>query len=161
MKVKKIVFVEKTHKRPKVIDFGVAIVVNVILLLLLNKLQNVKLIWLTNTAIIAITLFELSFAAQILGNIILLMRTPYILRQIIKITLNVVSFLSLYALYILYPFNFAQINVPAWTDMMVKIFIILSMIGLIIAIIFEMVKIFQQEKVYNLKKEGERVQNGF
>lgn len=134
----------KTRSKNRIAEYIASIVVYILLLIFFNIISRENITWLKDSAIVTITLFELSFVAEILGNLILIMYDRGFVKRIIKILLNVISFLPIYALYILYPLDFSKINAPLWTDTLVKIFIILSMMGLIIATIVEIVKIFQK-----------------
>lgn len=135
----------KLRKRSNVADYVIVIIVNIILLFVVNKLPSWNISWLKDSVIGVIILFELSYVVQILGYMILIINDRHLLKQIVKILQNAASLFPMYVLYVLFPFDFSRINAPAWTDMLVRIFIILSMIGLIIAIVVEIVKIFQPQ----------------
>jgi hypothetical protein len=137
----------KSHK----VDYVFSMLVNIILLIIFYKLPDWHLKFLKDSAIAAILLFVLNFFAQILGNTILLIYDRIIFRNIILIFLAVISIMPMYALYLTYPFDFSAVSAPSWTDLMVKIFIILSMMGVVITIIVEIVKIFQISNISILK----------
>ncbi|MGZ7116554.1 MAG: hypothetical protein ACXVHS_03775, partial [Methanobacterium sp.] len=69
----------------------------------------------------------------IIGNILLLAYSPQWFRHVIKIIINIISLISTYFVYIVFPFNFYN----SFINWGVSIFLILIMIGIVIAIIVE------------------------
>ncbi|WP_321421655.1 hypothetical protein [uncultured Methanobacterium sp.] len=125
------------EKEPKTSEFIVAIVVNLIFLYIVNNLLSWNLSFIASSFQDVLWIFNISISATIIGNIIFLIYHPAWFRSIIRIILNILGFLVVYYLYIVFPFVFSNYLVT----FSVKFALIVAMVVIVIATIVEMVKL--------------------
>ena len=124
---------EKNIKREQKSEYFVAIIFNLIFFYIVNNLLNWQVYFITNSFNEVLWIINLSIIITIIGNILLLLYSPERFRHIMKIILNIVAFIAVYFVYIVFPFNFYN----SFYDWGFSILLILAMIGIIIAIIVE------------------------
>jgi hypothetical protein len=124
---------ERNIKREQKSEYFVAIIFNIIFLYIVNNLLNWQVYFITNSFNEVLWIINLSIIISIIGNIVLLLYSPERFRHVMKIILNIVSFIAVYFVYIVFPFNFYN----SFYDWGFSILLILAMIGIIIAIIVE------------------------
>jgi hypothetical protein len=124
---------EKNIKRERKSEYLVAIIFNLIFYYIVNNLLNWQVYFITNSFNEVLWIINLSIIITIIGNILLLLYSPERFRHVMKIILNMVSFIAVYFVYIVFPFNFYN----SFYDWGFSILLILAMIGIIIAIIVE------------------------
>ncbi len=126
----------KKEKEPKRSAYVAAIVVNVILVFVFNNLLNWHIPWLTSEFIIPLWVFNVSFGATILFNIIFLIYNEKWLRTLSQLLLNVISLAVISTLYEIFPFSLSTTH-EGWA----RIALIVMLIGILIAIIVEFIKL--------------------
>ena len=124
---------EKNIKREQKSEYFVAIIFNLIFFYIVNNLLNWQVYFITNSFNEVLWIINLSIIITIIGNILLLLYSPERFRHLMKIILNIVAFIAVYFVYIVFPFNFYN----SFYDWGFSILMILAMIGIIIAIIVE------------------------
>ena len=118
-------------------EFIVAIIGNIIILYIVNNLLSWNLSFITSSFQDVLWIFNISICATIIVNIIFLAFHPGWFRSLVKIILNILSFLVCYYLYTIFPFIFSQ---AAYT-IILKIILIFGMVALIIAILVEVLRL--------------------
>ena len=124
---------ERNIKREQKSEYFVAIIFNLIFFYIVNNLLNWQVYFITNSFNEVLWIINLSIIITIIGNILLLLYSPERFRHLMKIILNIVAFIAVYFVYIVFPFNFYN----SFYDWGFSILLILAMIGIIIAIIVE------------------------
>jgi hypothetical protein len=124
---------EKNIKRERKSEYLVAIIFNLIFYYIVNNLLNWQVYFITNSFNEVLWIINLSIIITIIGNIVLLVYSPEKFRHVMKIILNIIAFIAVYFVYIVFPFNFYN----SFYDWGFSILMILAMIGIIIAIIVE------------------------
>ncbi len=114
-------------------EYVAAIIFGLIFLYIVNNLLNWNIYFITNALNEVLWIVNLSIIATIIGNIFLLVYDPDWFRHIIKIIINIITLISTYFVYIVFPFNFYS----SFLNWGLSIFLILIMIGIVIAIIVE------------------------
>lgn len=118
-------------------EFIVAIIGNIIILYIVNNLLSWNLSFITSSFQDVLWIFNISICATIIVNIIFLAFHPGWFRSLVKIILNILSFLVCYYLYTIFPFIFSQ---AAYT-IILKIILIFGMVALIIASLIEVLRL--------------------
>lgn len=118
-------------------EFIVAIIGNIIILYIVNNLLSWNLSFITSSFQDVLWIFNISICATIIVNIIFLAYHPGWFRSLVKIILNILSFLVCYYLYTIFPFIFSQ---AAYT-IILKIILIFGMVALIIASLVEVLRL--------------------
>lgn len=118
-------------------EFIVAIIGNIIILYIVNNLLSWNLSFITSSFQDVLWIFNISICATIIVNIIFLAFHPGWFRSLVKIILNILSFLVCYYLYTIFPFIFSQ---AAYT-IILKIILIFGMVALIIASLVEVLRL--------------------
>jgi hypothetical protein len=124
---------ERNIKREQKSEYFVAIIFNLIFYYIVNNLLNWQVYFITNSFNEVLWIINLSIIITIIGNIILLVYSPERFRHLMKIILNIVAFIAVYFVYIVFPFNFYN----SFYNWGFSILMILAMIGIIIASIVE------------------------
>ncbi|MGZ7048639.1 MAG: hypothetical protein ACXVHW_02005 [Methanobacterium sp.] len=114
-------------------EYITAIIFGLIFLYIVNNLLNWNIYFITGALNQVLWIINLSIIVTIIGNILLLAYSPQWFRHVIKIIINIISLISTYFVYIVFPFNFYN----SFINWGVSIFLILIMIGIVIAIIVE------------------------
>ena len=130
---------ESYKKRDRTSEYIVAIIANIIFLYIVNNLLNWHIYFIAPTFNEVIWIINLSILTTIIGNALMLLYRPESFRHIIKVILNIVSFVAVYFVYVVFPFNFYN----SFFNWGLSIFLILIMIGLIIA---SLVEVYQLSK---------------
>ena len=128
---------ESYKKSERTTEYTVAIIFNVIFLYIVNNLLNWHIYFITPSFNEVIWIINLSIIATIIGNALMLLYRLESFRHIMKIIMNIISFIAVYFVYEVFPFNFYN-SLFNWG---LSIFLILIMIGLIIASIVEVIKL--------------------
>lgn len=114
-------------------EYVAAIIFNLIFLYIVNNLLNWHVYFVTSALIEVLWIINLSIVVAIIGNFLMLIYRPEWFRHITKIVLNIVAFIAVYLVYIVFPFNFSN----SFLNWGLAALLILAMIGIIIAIIVE------------------------
>jgi hypothetical protein len=114
-------------------EYVAAIIFNIIFLYIINNLLNWHVYFVTSALIEVLWIINLSIAVAIIGNFLMLIYRPEWFRHITKIVLNIVAFIAVYLVYIVFPFNFSN----SFLNWGLAALLILAMIGIIIATIVE------------------------
>lgn len=120
-------------ERNKKAEYIAAIIFNLIFLYIVNNLLNWNIYFITSALNEVLWIINLSIIAAIIGNALLLAYNPEWFRHVIKIIINIFALVSTYFVYIVFPFNFYN----SFINWGLGIFLILIMIGIVIAIIVE------------------------
>lgn len=118
-------------------EFIVAVIGNIIILYIVNNLLSWNLSFITSSFQDVLWIFNISICATIIVNLIFLAYHPGWFRSLVKIILNILSFLVCYYLYTIFPFIFSQ---AAYT-IILKIILIFGMVALIIASLIEVLRL--------------------
>lgn len=130
---KKVVLLERNVKSEQKSEYVFAIIFNLIFLYIVNNLLNWNIYFITSTFNDVLWIINLSIIIAIIGNILLLLYSPESFRHLVKIILNIISFIAVYIVYTVFPFNFYN----SFYDWIFSILLILALIGIVIAIIIE------------------------
>lgn len=123
----------ENKKKDRKSDYIFAIIFNLIFLYIVNNLLNWNIYFITNALNEVLWIVNLSIIAAIIGNALLLAYNPEWFRHVMKIIMNIFAFISTYFVYIVFPFDFKS----SFLNWGLNIFLILVMIGIVIAIIVE------------------------
>jgi len=121
------------RKREEKSEYIIAIIVNLIGLYIVNNLLNWHIYFVTNAFNEVLWIINFSIVASIIGNALLLLYSPVRFRHLVKIIINVISFIAVYIVWKVFPFNFYN----SFYNWGFNIFLILIMIAIIIATIVE------------------------
>jgi hypothetical protein len=124
------------EKKPQKSEFIVAIIANLVFLYIVNNLLSWNLSFIAPSFQEVLWIFNLSIGASIVGNILFLIYHPGWFRSLIKIILNILSFMVAYYLYVVFPFILSS-----GITVLVKMVLILVMVVLVIANLVEVVKL--------------------
>jgi len=126
-------FLEETKKSGQKSEYIAAIIFNLIWWYIVNNLLNWQVYFVTNAFNEVLWIINLSIIVSIIGNALLLFYSPERLRHGVKIVINIVSFIAVYLVWELFPFNFYN----SFYDWLFSLLLILGMIGIAIATIVE------------------------
>lgn len=124
---------ERNIKREQKSEYFTAIIFNLIFLYIVNNLLNWHVYFITNSFNDVLWIINLSIIITIIGNVLLLLYSPEKFRHVMKIILNIIAFIAVYFVYIVFPFNFYN----SFYNWAFSILLLLAMIGIVIAIIVE------------------------
>jgi len=124
---------ERNIKKERTSEYIIAIIFNLIFLYLINNLLNWNIYFITPALNEILWIINLSILATIIGNVLLLLYSPESFRYIMKIIMNTINFIAIYFVYEVFPFNFYN----SFFNWGLSIFLILIMIGLVIASLVE------------------------
>jgi hypothetical protein len=115
------------HRHRKKSDFGGAIVINLIVLYLINKIPGWNLCFITDGFQALLWIINLNLVIRIAGNIILLIHDQRVVYRFIQLVFHVAEFVMLLSVYYIYPFQFS-VCYHHWVDVLIKLGLILSLI---------------------------------
>lgn len=124
---------ERNKKSEQKSEYIAAIIFNLIFLYIVNNLLNWHIYFVTNAFNEVLWIINLSIIVSIIGNALLLLYSPERLRHFVKIIINIISFIAVYIVWKVFPFNFYN----SFYNWGFNILLILAMIGITIAIIVE------------------------
>ena len=127
----------KDEKEVRTSEFIIAIVVNIIFFYIFNNLLNWHLNFITNSFQDVLWIINLTLGFTIIVNALYLFYHPKWLRDSVQIIINILGFLVVYFLYAVYPFKFSQVFISYG----LKLVLILIMIGIIAATIYQIMKL--------------------
>ncbi len=129
-----VLFLEKNKTDvSKKSEYIAAIIFNLIFWYIVNNLLNWQVYFITTAFNEVLWIINFSIIVSIIGNALLLFYSPERLRHLVKIIINIVSFVATYMVWTVFPFNFYN----SFYDWCFSILLILAMIGIIIATIVE------------------------
>ena len=114
-----------------------AIIFTLVFMYIINHLLEWGVPFLTNDFRICLWVINLSMAASVVGNALLLAYNARWFRHIIQIILNIFAFVAVYIVYAIFPFAFPE---ALWA-MLARFVLIIMMIGIGIGLIVEFVKL--------------------
>jgi peptidoglycan/LPS O-acetylase OafA/YrhL len=123
----------RNRKSEQKSEYIFAIIVSLIFLYVVNNLLNWHIYFITNAFNEVLWIINLSIIATIIGNALLLLYSPERFRHMVKIIINIISFIAVYIVYKVFPFNFYN----SFYNWGFNILLILAMIGIAIATIVE------------------------
>jgi hypothetical protein len=126
-------FLERNREKEQKSEYISAIIVSLIFLYVVNNLLNWHIYFITNAFNEVLWIINLSIIATIIGNALLLLYSPERFRHVMKIIINIISFIAVYIVYKVFPFNFYN----SFYNWGFNILLILAMIGIAIATIVE------------------------
>jgi len=115
------------HRHRKKSDFGGAIVINLIVLYLINKIPGWNLCFITDGFQALLWIINLNLVIKIAGNIILLIHDQRVVYRFIQLVFHVAEFVTLLSVYYIYPFQFS-VCYHHWVDVLIKLGLIISLI---------------------------------
>ena len=120
----------------KTIDNVMTIVGNIFLIYIANNLLRWNIPHLESSFIAVLWIFNISFAATIVLNLLFIAVRNMWFRAFGELLLNIISFIAIYSFYRIYPLDFSGSN-----EQIARVIIFLAMIGVFIAIIVELVSL--------------------
>jgi hypothetical protein len=120
-------------KKPKKPEFVVAVIVNIIMFYVVNNLVSWNISFIDASFNNILWIFNISIAANILANVAFLVYYSDWFRSIIQIILNIIGFVVVYYLYVVYPFIFSD----AWVNYALIVVLVLAMVVIVIATFVE------------------------
>ena len=114
-------------------EYIATIIVNIIFLYIFNNLLNWHIYFVTSAFNDVLWIINLAIAVSIIGNFLMLIYRPEWFRHLTKVVLNIIAFVAVYLVYIVFPFNFNN----SFFNWGLSALLILAMIGIIIASIVE------------------------
>lgn len=120
-------------EKSKKSEYIATIIFNLIFLYIFNNLLNWHIYFITNSFNEVLWIINLSIIVSIIGNALLLVYDPVRFRHLVKIIMNMVSFVAVYLVYDVFPFNFYN----SFYNWGFSILLILVMLGIIIGTIVE------------------------
>jgi len=126
-------FLERNRKREQKSEYITAIIFNLIFLYIVNNLLNWHIYFVTNAFNGVLWIINFSIVVSIIGNALLLLYSPERLRHVVKIIINIISFIAVYIVWKVFPFNFHN----SFYNWGFNVLLILAMIGIVIATIVE------------------------
>jgi hypothetical protein len=124
---------EINMKNERTTEYIFSIIFNLIFFYIVNNLLNWNIYFITPALNEVLWIINLSIIATIIGNILLLLYSSESFRHVMKIIINTINFVAVYYVYVVFPFNFNN----SFYNWVISIFIILIMIGLVIASLVE------------------------
>jgi hypothetical protein len=124
---------KNSTEQSKKSEYIAAIIFNLIFWYIVNNLLNWQVYFITNAFNDVLWIINFSIMFSIVGNALLLFYSPQRLRHLVKIIINIVSFIAVYMVWKVFPFNFYN----SFYDWCFSILLILAMIGIAIATIVE------------------------
>ena len=124
---------------PKQVEYGINIAFNAIFLIIVNNILAWGVLpWLTQDFKKLIWLFNLSIIASIAANVIFLFFNADWFTSLIKFFLNIISLVLGIRMLQVFPFDFSAYSFD-WA-LVIRIILIVSIVGISIAILAELVK---------------------
>jgi len=120
---------EKSYKS----EYIIAIIFNLIFLYIVNNLLNWHIYFINNAFNEVLWFIKFLIVSSIIGNALLLLYNPVRFRHVVKIIINIISFIAVYIVWKVFPFNFYN----SFYNWGFNILLILVMIGIAIATIVE------------------------
>jgi len=120
------------------LGYLIAIIINLIIMQIINRLTNWGMPFLTPRFNAALWAINLSIGAHILVYAVWLVYDERWFRRLTQVGLNVLAFISVFVLYSIFPFEFGR---TLW-DMLARFVLIVSMFGIALGTIVELVKLF-------------------
>ena len=131
-------------KREEKSGYFAAIIFSLIFFYIVNNLLNWHIYFITSAFNEVLWIINLSILATIIGNGLLLLYSPIRFMHAVKIVINIFSFIAVYIVYKVFPFDFYN----TFYNWGFNILLILALIGIIIAIIVEIyLLIIKQQKL--------------
>jgi len=124
---------DRNKKREEKSGYLGAIIVSIIFFYIVNNLLNWHIYFVTNAFNEVLWIINLSILATIIGNGLLLFYSPIRFIHSVKIIINIISFIAVYKVYEVFPFNFYN----SFYNWGFNILLVLGMIGIVIATIVE------------------------
>lgn len=131
------------------VGYIVAIIVNFILFYIFNHLLSWHIRFLLDSWHEPLKFINILLAGTILANIIYLFFDLSLFKAITKTILSILSFIFMFEIYRVFPFNFSIYPNQLWLADLVKILIIVSLSLTAVGIIVDFVKIFKIKKAHN------------
>lgn len=121
------------NRGTKAVGYIASIAVNIALVYIFNNLPSWH--WLKESFVVPLWIFNLSFVATILVNILYLTYDKKWFISLCQIPLNIISIIAIYTLYIIFPFS---VNDQIAKNIHLAIIVVMVCIG--IALITELIK---------------------
>jgi hypothetical protein len=121
---------DKTRSRKG--EYIGSIVANLIFLLIVNKVPDWNLSFITESYPSVLWAVNLSIFVQIVGNALLIFFDPRWLRHLANLAFNIFGVISIAVVYAIYPFNFAVFGME-WYDVAAKIMLLIALFATAIA----------------------------
>ena len=119
----------------------IIIIINIVFLYIIHSSIIWKLNFLKDEFSDCLWAMNLSIGATVIGNFALFLYDGKILKLPIQIVLNVLSIIVIYTILIIFPFDFKLMLNISWINTAARICLILGIIGTIIAIIVQSIKL--------------------
>lgn len=116
--------------------YAIAAVVNLVLIYVANNLLAWNVPFLTSAFVAPLAVFSLSFVATAVANVVFLAYDPAWFRHLVQAGLNVLGFVAVYTLLIVFPFAFAN---PFWADA-VRLALVIVLIAIVIGTVVDLAR---------------------
>jgi len=124
---------ERNRKRERNSGYVFAIIFNLIFLYIVNNLLKWQIYFITPAFNEVLWIINISIVATIIGNALLLLYSQESFSHLMKIIMNTINFIAVYFVFEVFPFNFYN----SFFNWGLSIFLLLVMIGLVIASLVE------------------------
>ena len=124
---------ERNRKREEKWGYFGTIIFSLIFYYIVNNLLNWHIYFITSAFNEVLWIINLSILATIIGNGVLILYSPIRFMHAVKIIINIISFIAVYIVYKVFPFNFYN----SFYNWGFNILLILGLIGILIAILVE------------------------
>ena len=124
---------QKVRKPPSVVNYYVAIAVDIVLLYVLNNLQYFNLSFIAENYISVLWAVNLALGFGIVGNFVLLLYRPRWFHHLVQAVLCALAVFAVYIIYRIFPFEFDSGNFSS----ALRIVLIIIMAGLGIGLLTE------------------------
>lgn len=128
---------EEKRKKSGKSEYIVAVVANFMLFYILNNLLSWNVGFVTSSFADCLWAINISIAATVIGNILLLAYDPSWFRHSIRLSYDLFALNAVYTLYKVFPFSFNQ----GFFNEATKILLIVAMVGVAIGTIVEAIKL--------------------
>lgn len=124
------------------LGYIVTIVVNIILYYLFNHLHTYHIAFLLPSFSEPLRFISIQIIGTIVANIVYLFFAPIWFKALTRALLNVVSFIFMYKIYLIFPFDFSIYENLPWLTNAVKVAIIVSLAFTAVGVLTEFIRIF-------------------
>jgi hypothetical protein len=125
--------------RKRLSDYIFAVVFNIILLVVVNKIPDWNIVFITDAFPDVLWALNTSISVSIAGNLILIFFHPRFLHHLLNAVFACFGILAVSVLLSVFPFNFTD-PVGEWLHILVRIFLIVGIVGSAIGAVVHIVK---------------------
>ena len=133
----------KPGKKPpnRISNYIPAIIFNIILIIVLNKIPDWNIVFITESFPDILWAVNMSLAVHIVGNFILIFIHPLFIHHLANAAFSVFSLIATFIIFTVFPFDFSEI-VGDWLNILIRLCLIIGIVGAAISIVVHVVKTF-------------------